>query len=103
MSKKTTSARMLRPMTQEAIEKAARSDRDARPMTQADLMRMKRTPQAKVIRRALELIETGVVSASDFVDGEAFLDDLPALFQSMTAGNRAVKTLIRVGHSPSSA
>jgi L-iditol 2-dehydrogenase len=50
----------------------------------------------RTIRRALELIETGVVRASDFVDGEAFLDDLPGLFQSMTAGNRAVKTLIRV-------
>jgi L-iditol 2-dehydrogenase len=50
----------------------------------------------RTIRRALELIETGVVRASDFVDGEALLDDLPGLFQSMTAGNRAVKTLIRV-------
>jgi L-iditol 2-dehydrogenase len=50
----------------------------------------------RTIRRALELIETGVVRAADFVDGEALLDDLPALFQSMSAGNRAVKTLIRV-------
>jgi len=50
----------------------------------------------RTIRRALELIETAVVRASDFVDGEAFLDDLPGLFASMTAGNRAVKTLIRV-------
>ncbi len=57
MSKTTTSGRMLRPMTPEAIEKAARSDRDARPLTQADLRRMKRTPQAKVIRRALELTQ----------------------------------------------
>ncbi len=50
----------------------------------------------RTIRRALELIEAGVVRASDFVDGEAALDDLPALFQSMAAGNRAVKTMIRV-------
>jgi L-iditol 2-dehydrogenase len=50
----------------------------------------------RTIRRALELIETGVVRASDFVDGEALLDDLPGLFQAMSAGNRAVKTLIRV-------
>jgi L-iditol 2-dehydrogenase len=48
------------------------------------------------IRRALNLIEFGVVRAADFVDGEAFLDDVPGLFQSMAAGNRAVKTLIRV-------
>jgi len=57
MSKTTTSAKMLRPMTQEAVEKAAQADRDARPLTQADLKRMKRTPQAKVIRRALELTQ----------------------------------------------
>jgi L-iditol 2-dehydrogenase len=50
----------------------------------------------RTIRRALELIETGVVRAPDFVDGEAFLDDLPELFQSMASGNRAVKTLVRV-------
>ena len=41
-------------MTPEAIQKAARADRDAQPLTQADLTRMKRTPQAKIIRRALE-------------------------------------------------
>jgi L-iditol 2-dehydrogenase len=50
----------------------------------------------RTIRRALALIETGVVRAADFVDGEALLDDLPGLFKSMSAGNRAVKTLIRV-------
>lgn len=51
------------------------------------------TPRA--IRAALELIEDGVIRAANFVDGEALLDDLPALFRSMAAGNRAVKTLIR--------
>ena len=44
-------------MTPEEIEKAARSDRDAQPLTQADLKRMKRTPQVKIIRRALELTQ----------------------------------------------
>jgi putative transcriptional regulator len=44
-------------MTTEAIEKAASGDRDARPLTEADLKRMKRTPQAKIIRRALELTQ----------------------------------------------
>jgi len=57
MSRTTISSRMLRPMTPGAIEKAAQSDRDARPLTQADLKRMKRTPQAKIIRRALELTQ----------------------------------------------
>jgi putative transcriptional regulator len=44
-------------MNEEAIERAARADRDARPLTKTDLRRMKRTPQAKIIRRALELTQ----------------------------------------------
>ena len=44
-------------MTPEAIERAARADRDAQPLTADDLKRMKRTPQAKIIRRALELTQ----------------------------------------------
>jgi len=66
MNKTTTSSRtvnsklpakMLRPMTEEAVDKAARSDPDAQPLTQSDLKRMKRTSPAKVIRRALELTQ----------------------------------------------
>jgi L-iditol 2-dehydrogenase len=50
----------------------------------------------RTIRRALEFIETGVVRASHFIDGECPLSELPALFHSMAEGNRAVKTLIQV-------
>jgi len=50
----------------------------------------------RTIRRALEFIENGIVRAADFVDGKCPLSELPALFKSMTAGNRAVKTLIDV-------
>lgn len=50
----------------------------------------------RTIRRALEFIESGLIRAADFVDGECPLSGLPTLFQSMTEGNRAVKTLIRV-------
>jgi L-iditol 2-dehydrogenase len=50
----------------------------------------------RTIRRALEFIEKGVVSAVDFVDGECPLSELPALLSSMASGNRSVKTLIRV-------
>src|SRR5713226_10742136 len=57
MSKKTTFGKTPRPMTSEAIERAARADRDAQPLTAGDLKRMKRTPQAKVIRRALALTQ----------------------------------------------
>lgn len=50
----------------------------------------------RTIRQALALIEDGVIRARDFVDGECALADLPALFEAMALGNRAVKTLIRV-------
>ncbi len=50
----------------------------------------------RTIRRALELIEAGVVRAADFVDSECPLSRLPKLFQSMAIGNHAVKTFIRV-------
>jgi len=46
-----------RAMTTEAIERAARSDPDAQPLSEADLKRMNRTPQAKIIRRALDLTQ----------------------------------------------
>ena len=46
-----------RAMSADAIERAARADRDAQPLTANDLKRMKRTPQAKIIRRALELTQ----------------------------------------------
>ena len=49
----------------------------------------------RTIRRALELIEKGVIRAADFVDGECALEQLPELFRTMAAGNRAVKTLVR--------
>lgn len=44
-------------MTPAQIERAASADPDARPLTEADLKRMKRTPKAKVIRRALDLTQ----------------------------------------------
>src|ERR1022692_4343316 len=47
----------LRPMSLEDIDLAARADVDAKPLTEADFKRMKRTPQAKTIRRALQLTQ----------------------------------------------
>jgi putative transcriptional regulator len=44
-------------MTQEAVERAARADPDAQPLTPAHIKRLRRTPQAKVIRRALGLTQ----------------------------------------------
>jgi putative transcriptional regulator len=60
MSKTNTSGKTpnnSRSRSFEVIEQAARADRDAQPLTEADLKRMKRTPQAKIIRRALELTQ----------------------------------------------
>ena len=48
------------------------------------------------VRKALDLIERGIIRAEDFIDGECKLSGLPDLFRSMAAGNRAVKTLIQV-------
>ncbi len=47
----------VRRLSASAREKAARADRDAQPLTDADFGRMKRTPQTKIIRRALELTQ----------------------------------------------
>ena len=56
MKKKAISSKTNRgilSMTSRAIERAAQSDPDAQPLTRADFKRMKRTPQVKIIRRAL--------------------------------------------------
>lgn len=44
-------------MTPEEIEAAARADPDAQPFTKAQLARMKHTPRAKLVRRALGLTQ----------------------------------------------
>jgi putative transcriptional regulator len=44
-------------MTAAEIEAAARSDSDAQPFSTAELVRMKHTPRAKLIRRALGLTQ----------------------------------------------
>src|SRR5438045_6053490 len=60
MRQKITSSRTANPprsMNPADIERAAREDPDAQPLTAADLKRMKRRPQTKVIRRALNLTQ----------------------------------------------
>ncbi|SRR5579883_1008930 len=47
----------MRPMTEQEIEEAARSDPDNQPLTEEDFRRMRRVPQVKVIRRALHLTQ----------------------------------------------
>ncbi|HXJ92689.1 MAG TPA: helix-turn-helix domain-containing protein [Terriglobia bacterium] len=44
-------------MTQSAEERAAYADPDAQPLSISDLKRVKRTPQAKIIRRDLGMTQ----------------------------------------------
>jgi len=47
----------MREMTDEEVYAAALNDPDAQPRTEEDLARMKHTPRAKIIRRALRLTQ----------------------------------------------
>jgi putative transcriptional regulator len=47
----------MREMTDEEVYAAALSDPDAQPLTKKDFARMKHTPRAKIIRRALRLTQ----------------------------------------------
>ena len=53
MSKNTTLSKTPKPRTASEIQAAALSDPDAQPLTLGDFKRMKRTPQTKILRRAL--------------------------------------------------
>lgn len=44
-------------MTEEERHRAALADPDARPLTEADFERMRRTPKTRMIRRALRLTQ----------------------------------------------
>jgi hypothetical protein len=57
-SKMTTSNKMPKspcPLSAAEVERAARADPDDQPRSESDFKGMKRTPQAKIIRRALDL------------------------------------------------
>jgi len=54
-SRSKTDWRAFDALTNEEVIKAALSDPDAQPLTEADMRRMKRTPQVKIIRRALKM------------------------------------------------
>ena len=56
-SKTTKALEPLTSMTDQEVLDAALSDPDAQPLTAEDLKRMKRTPRAKIIRRALGLTQ----------------------------------------------
>ena len=54
-SRSKTDWRAFDALTDAEVIRAARSDPDAQPLSEADMKRMKRTPQVKIIRRALKM------------------------------------------------
>jgi len=54
---KSTDWERLRAMTDEEVTAAALADPDAQPLTEAQLVSMKRVPRAKTLRRALGLTQ----------------------------------------------
>ena len=81
-------------MTQKEMSAAAAADRDNRPLTPADFARMKRTPQVKIIRRALGLSRDDcaarcafpIGTLRDWEQGRAVPDQAARAY---TAGDRA--------------
>jgi putative transcriptional regulator len=63
MAKRSTATKhdwsRLDAMTEAEKHAAALSDLDNRPLSERDMKRMKRTPRAKIIRRALGLSQEG--------------------------------------------
>jgi putative transcriptional regulator len=60
ISRKTVVAhadQSTRPMSEQEVMAAASNDPDAKPFSAAQLARMKHTPRAKLIRRALRLTQ----------------------------------------------
>ena len=57
MNKTNTSANIANSQGTEPDKGRPAADPDARPLMPADLKRMRRTPQTKMIRRALELTQ----------------------------------------------
>ena len=52
----------MRAMTPKQVEAAAERDPDNLPLSSADLARMKRTPQVRIIRRALGISQEDFAS-----------------------------------------
>ena len=102
MSKTTTSnetitaksdLRAMRPMTDAEVLTAANSVPDAKPFTSAQLARMKHTPRAKLIRRALGLTQEEfsarflipLVTLRDWESGATVPDDTAQAYLTVIA------------------
>jgi putative transcriptional regulator len=92
-------------LTDAQILAAARSDPDAKPLTDADLKRMKRAPQAKVIRQAQKMSQEQfaetygipIGTLRDWEQGRAEPDQAARAYLKVIACNpRAVREALRV-------
>ena len=85
-------------MTQKQIEAAAAADADNPPLTPADFARMKRTPQVKIIRRALGLSQDDfaaryhipIGTLRDWEQGRAVPDQAARAYPTVIARNPEV-------------
>jgi putative transcriptional regulator len=85
-------------MTDKERHAAALSDPDARPMTEKDFGRMKRTPQVKIIRRALGLsqgdfaarYQIPIGTLRDWEQGRAIPDQAARAYLKVIARNPEV-------------
>lgn len=93
MKKKTISGKTPKPprsLSREAVERATHADADAQPLTPADVARMKRTPQVKIVRRAFDLTQEEFASRyhiplgtlRDWEQGRAEPDQPQGIFDS---------------------
>jgi putative transcriptional regulator len=80
----------------EKVEQAVEVDPDARPLTEQDFRRMRRTPQVKVIRRALEMTQ------QDFADRYHIpLGTLRDWEQGRTVPDQPARAYLRlIAHDP---
>jgi len=99
----------MRPITMAQIEAAARSDPDARPFSAADLARMKHTPRAKLVRRALGLTQEEFAARfqiplgtlRDWEQGAAEPDQAARAYLKVIASDpEAVRNALKAPHQP---
>jgi putative transcriptional regulator len=63
LPKDKTNWEALRKLSEDEVERRARSDPDARPLTEADLKRLKRSPRVRILRMALGLTQEEFAAA----------------------------------------
>jgi putative transcriptional regulator len=98
-------------MTDVERRRAAESDPDARPLTRADIARMKRTPRVKIIRRALGLSQEEfaaryripIGTLRDWEQGRATPDQATRAYLTIIARDpEGVRKALAEGHKAAS-